>query len=144
MNIMLWVDEWHWWQTKYIKLVNKKLWEGIWWYQQLLTRSIVDLLQLYESWIVFWKIIFQGLRILNSIFKRFSYFIVINSNNLLIEIYVCIQNFWRKLIIFFFSYSNMSFIVDQLYPSRVEPANDFSQFIYWRDPITPLEDLPEI
>ncbi|XP_045463728.1 phosphatidate phosphatase LPIN3 isoform X2 [Harmonia axyridis] len=42
------------------------------------------------------------------------------------------------------SYSNMSFIVDQLYPSRVEPANDFSQFIYWRDPIAPLFDLPEV
>ncbi|XP_044744130.1 phosphatidate phosphatase LPIN2 isoform X2 [Coccinella septempunctata] len=42
------------------------------------------------------------------------------------------------------SYSNMSFIVDQLYPSRVEPANDYSQFIYWRDPITPLDELPEL
>ncbi|KAL3288419.1 hypothetical protein HHI36_002865, partial [Cryptolaemus montrouzieri] len=42
------------------------------------------------------------------------------------------------------SYSNMSVIVDQLFPSRVEAANDYSQFVYWREPISPLEELPEI
>lgn len=40
------------------------------------------------------------------------------------------------------SYSNMSVIVDQLFPSRVEAANDFSQNIYWRDPISPVDEDP--
>ncbi|XP_074027321.1 phosphatidate phosphatase LPIN [Leptinotarsa decemlineata] len=39
------------------------------------------------------------------------------------------------------SYSNMSIIVDQLFPSRLDAANDYSQNIYWRDPILPVEDL---
>ncbi|CAH1114571.1 unnamed protein product [Psylliodes chrysocephalus] len=42
------------------------------------------------------------------------------------------------------SYSNMSIIVDQLYPSRVEAANDYSQNVYWRDPIPTIEELPEM
>ncbi|XP_018569691.1 phosphatidate phosphatase LPIN3 isoform X1 [Anoplophora glabripennis] len=42
------------------------------------------------------------------------------------------------------SYYNMSVIVDQLFPSRLEPANDYSQNIYWRDPIPTIEELPEI
>nr|QYV43132.1 lipid metabolism-related protein [Colaphellus bowringi] len=39
------------------------------------------------------------------------------------------------------SYSNMSVIVDQLFPSRVDAANDYSQNVYWREPLTPLDDL---
>ncbi|VEN44936.1 unnamed protein product [Callosobruchus maculatus] len=42
------------------------------------------------------------------------------------------------------SYSYMSVIVDQLFPSRLEPANDFSQNVYWRDPILTIEELPEV
>ncbi|XP_076260267.1 phosphatidate phosphatase LPIN isoform X3 [Rhynchophorus ferrugineus] len=42
------------------------------------------------------------------------------------------------------SYTNMSIIVDQMFPSRLEPANDYSQFSYWRDPITSVEVLPEL
>ncbi|CAG9859057.1 unnamed protein product [Phyllotreta striolata] len=41
------------------------------------------------------------------------------------------------------SYSNMSIIVDQLFPSRLEAANDYSQNVYWRDPIPTVEELPE-
>ncbi|XP_060529756.1 phosphatidate phosphatase LPIN3 isoform X2 [Cylas formicarius] len=40
------------------------------------------------------------------------------------------------------SYTNMSIIVDQLYPSRLEAASDYSQFNYWREPITPVDELP--
>ncbi|CAH2003406.1 unnamed protein product [Acanthoscelides obtectus] len=42
------------------------------------------------------------------------------------------------------SYSYMSVIVDQLFPSRLEPANDFSQNVYWRDPIPTIEESPEV
>ncbi|XP_030761072.1 phosphatidate phosphatase LPIN3 [Sitophilus oryzae] len=42
------------------------------------------------------------------------------------------------------SYTNMSVIVDQMFPSRLEPANDYSQFSYWREPITVMETLPEV
>ncbi|KAJ8925568.1 hypothetical protein NQ315_009408 [Exocentrus adspersus] len=42
------------------------------------------------------------------------------------------------------SYTNMSVIVDQLFPSRLEAANDYSQNIYWRDPIPTIEELPEL
>nr|CAH7738238.1 unnamed protein product [Callosobruchus chinensis] len=42
------------------------------------------------------------------------------------------------------SYSYMSVIVDQLFPSRLEAANDFSQNVYWRDPILTIEELPEV
>ncbi|KAG5868990.1 hypothetical protein JTB14_025267 [Gonioctena quinquepunctata] len=41
------------------------------------------------------------------------------------------------------SYSNMSVIVDQLFPSRVEAANDYSQNIFWREPIILFEDLSD-
>lgn len=47
-------------------------------------------------------------------------------------------------VFFFFSYTNMSVIVDQLYPSRLEAANEYSQNVYWRDPIQTLEELPEL
>lgn len=42
------------------------------------------------------------------------------------------------------SYSNMSYIVDQLFPPLIEAANDYSQFIYWRDPLPAIDDLPEV
>lgn len=42
------------------------------------------------------------------------------------------------------SYTNMSVIVDQMFPSRIEPANDYSQFSYWREPLLELESLPGI
>jgi len=38
----------------------------------------------------------------------------------------------------------MSVIVDQMFPSRIEPANDYSQFSYWREPLLELESLPGI
>jgi phosphatidate phosphatase LPIN len=37
------------------------------------------------------------------------------------------------------SYSNMSYIVDQMFPPPPEDTSeDFSNFIYWRDPIPDL------
>ncbi|XP_072378648.1 phosphatidate phosphatase LPIN3 isoform X2 [Diabrotica undecimpunctata] len=42
------------------------------------------------------------------------------------------------------SYSNMTVIVDQLFPSRSEAASDFSQNVYWRDPIPSIEEVPEL
>lgn len=42
----------------------------------------------------------------------------------------------------FFSYSNMTFIVDHLFPPLLEAANDYSQFMYWRDPVAAVEELP--
>ncbi|KAJ8957637.1 hypothetical protein NQ318_017526 [Aromia moschata] len=44
----------------------------------------------------------------------------------------------------YIDYTNMSVIVDQLYPSRLEAANDYSQNIFWRDPIPTIEELPEM
>lgn len=43
------------------------------------------------------------------------------------------------------SYSNMSFIVDHLFPAwRVDAADEFSNFAYWRDPIPELASLEEL
>ncbi|GJQ80230.1 hypothetical protein Trydic_g23804 [Trypoxylus dichotomus] len=42
------------------------------------------------------------------------------------------------------SYSNMSYIVDQLFPPLLEDANDYSQFVYWRDPVPAVEDIAEM
>ncbi|CAH0551237.1 unnamed protein product [Brassicogethes aeneus] len=42
------------------------------------------------------------------------------------------------------SYSNMTSLVDQLFPAVLQAANDYSQFIYWREPINAIEELPEI
>ncbi|XP_018358113.1 PREDICTED: phosphatidate phosphatase LPIN2 isoform X4 [Trachymyrmex cornetzi] len=43
------------------------------------------------------------------------------------------------------SYSNMSFIVDQVFPARREDATDeFSNFAYWRDPIPEVPKLEEL
>lgn len=42
------------------------------------------------------------------------------------------------------SYPIMTVIVDQLFPSRSEAASDFSQNVYWRDPIPTIEEVPEI
>ncbi|XP_066142895.1 phosphatidate phosphatase LPIN3 [Euwallacea fornicatus] len=42
------------------------------------------------------------------------------------------------------SYTNMSVIVDQMFPSRLEQASDYSQFSYWREPVPELEEFPEI
>lgn len=41
------------------------------------------------------------------------------------------------------TYSNMSYLVDQMFPSHLEevPSEDFSQFVYWREPIA--ENLTE-
>ncbi|XP_017303204.1 phosphatidate phosphatase LPIN3 isoform X3 [Diaphorina citri] len=41
------------------------------------------------------------------------------------------------------TYSNMSYLVDQMFPSSLEgtSSEDFSQFVYWREPI--CETLPE-
>ncbi|XP_031847778.1 phosphatidate phosphatase LPIN isoform X2 [Nomia melanderi] len=42
------------------------------------------------------------------------------------------------------SYSNMSYIVDHLFPAwRVDAADEFSNFVYWRDPIPELPSLEE-
>lgn len=43
---------------------------------------------------------------------------------------------------FVFRYSNMSFIVDQLFPPLLEDASEFSHFIYWRDPLPDVQPLP--
>lgn len=43
-----------------------------------------------------------------------------------------------------YSYSNMSYIVDHLFPPIREAANDYSQFVYWREPMQNIEELPEI
>ncbi|KAK0091098.1 hypothetical protein PV326_003750 [Microctonus aethiopoides] len=43
------------------------------------------------------------------------------------------------------SYSNMSYIVDHLFPALREDASDeFSNFSYWRDPIPALPNLEEL
>ncbi|XP_015438597.1 PREDICTED: phosphatidate phosphatase LPIN1 isoform X2 [Dufourea novaeangliae] len=43
------------------------------------------------------------------------------------------------------SYSNMSYIVDHLFPAwRVDAADEFSNFAYWRDPIPELPLLEEL
>ncbi|XP_022912893.2 phosphatidate phosphatase LPIN3 isoform X1 [Onthophagus taurus] len=42
------------------------------------------------------------------------------------------------------SYSNMTYIVDQLFPSLPEDATDYSQFVYWREPLILLEELGEV
>ncbi|XP_044737355.1 phosphatidate phosphatase LPIN3 isoform X2 [Chrysoperla carnea] len=43
------------------------------------------------------------------------------------------------------SYSNMSYIVDQLFPPLLEDASDYSQFVYWREPVPIVDDvLPEL
>lgn len=39
------------------------------------------------------------------------------------------------------SYSNMTNYVDQLFPPLLEAANDYSQFVYWREPIPNILDL---
>lgn len=49
-----------------------------------------------------------------------------------------------NIMFLFSSYTNMSIIVDQLFPSRLEAANDYSQNVYWRDPIPLIEELPEV
>lgn len=46
---------------------------------------------------------------------------------------------------YFFRYSNMSFIVDHLFPAwREEAADEFSNFAYWRDPIPEVPSLEEL
>ncbi|XP_020293428.1 phosphatidate phosphatase LPIN3 isoform X2 [Pseudomyrmex gracilis] len=43
------------------------------------------------------------------------------------------------------SYSNMSFIVDQVFPAwREDAADEFSTFAYWRDPIPEVSKLEEL
>lgn len=43
------------------------------------------------------------------------------------------------------SYSNMSFIVDHLFPAwREDAADEFSNFVYWRDPIPEVPSLEEL
>ncbi|XP_076183759.1 phosphatidate phosphatase LPIN isoform X2 [Ptiloglossa arizonensis] len=43
------------------------------------------------------------------------------------------------------SYSNMSFIVDHLFPAwREDAADEFSNFAYWRDPIPEVPSLDEL
>ncbi|XP_049861870.1 uncharacterized protein LOC126355485 isoform X6 [Schistocerca gregaria] len=43
------------------------------------------------------------------------------------------------------SYSNMSYIVDQMFPPPPEDtAEDFSNFVYWRDPIAEIELDPSL
>ncbi|XP_076753457.1 phosphatidate phosphatase LPIN isoform X1 [Xylocopa sonorina] len=43
------------------------------------------------------------------------------------------------------SYSNMSFIVDHLFPAwRQDAADEFSNFAYWRDPIPEVPSLEEL
>ncbi|XP_011691152.1 PREDICTED: phosphatidate phosphatase LPIN2 isoform X4 [Wasmannia auropunctata] len=43
------------------------------------------------------------------------------------------------------SYSNMSFIVDQVFPAwREDAADEFSHFAYWRDPIPDVPKLEEL
>lgn len=48
------------------------------------------------------------------------------------------------MFLFRCSYVNMSNIVDQLFPPLQEAANDYSQFVYWREPIATIEELPEL
>lgn len=39
----------------------------------------------------------------------------------------------------------MSYIVDQLFPPLLEDASDYSQFVYWREPVPIVDDvLPEL
>lgn len=35
----------------------------------------------------------------------------------------------------------MSNFVDQLFPPLIEAANDYSQFVYWREPLPAVGDL---
>lgn len=44
----------------------------------------------------------------------------------------------------FFSYSNMSNFVDQLFPPLIEAATDYSQFVYWREPLPVVSELAEV
>ncbi|XP_076639284.1 phosphatidate phosphatase LPIN [Colletes latitarsis] len=40
------------------------------------------------------------------------------------------------------SYSNMSYLVDHLFPAwREDAADEFSHFVYWREPVLSLEEL---
>lgn len=41
------------------------------------------------------------------------------------------------------SYSNMSIIVDQMFPAVVQEAVEYSPFVYWREPIPSIDDLKE-
>jgi phosphatidate phosphatase LPIN len=46
---------------------------------------------------------------------------------------------WVVVLFLCCSYSNMSYIVDQMFPPPPEDTSeDFSNFIYWRDPIPDL------
>jgi hypothetical protein len=38
----------------------------------------------------------------------------------------------------------MTDYVDQLFPPLIEAANEYSQFVYWRDPLPLVEELPEV
>jgi phosphatidate phosphatase LPIN len=42
------------------------------------------------------------------------------------------------------TYANMTDYVDQLFPPLIEAANEYSQFVYWRDPLPLVEELPEV
>lgn len=52
------------------------------------------------------------------------------------------------MVRFFFRYSNMTYIVDQMFPTKKDGGallDDFSQFMYWREPIPELEhSLPPV
>ncbi|KAL1123499.1 hypothetical protein AAG570_002577 [Ranatra chinensis] len=42
-------------------------------------------------------------------------------------------------------YSNMSCLVDQMFPASKSASNeDFSEFVYWREPIANVESLAEL
>lgn len=47
-------------------------------------------------------------------------------------------------ICFYYRYSNMSFIVDHVFPAwREDATEEFSNFVYWRDPIPEVPKLEE-
>lgn len=48
-------------------------------------------------------------------------------------------------ICFHYRYSNMSFIVDHVFPAwREDATEEFSNFAYWRDPIPEVPKLEEL
>ncbi len=48
-----------------------------------------------------------------------------------------------RILLIFRRYFSMSQIADQLYPvrSKQTPAEEFSEFTYWREPIPDIDEL---
>lgn len=61
------------------------------------------------------------------------------------RIRTCLTRAFANFVYSHYRYSNMSFIVDQVFPAWREDATDeFSNFAYWRDPIPEVPKLEEL